>query len=1600
VTVTTHCVGNRRYSCTAPPTNGGERCGYRVLHDASADASAEARDRRVEGDTGTRTIHLSYTARPWPTAVLWRGNNAETPFPPLQLDVYTVDESTDPTEGSLGVAMLRLVGSWPLWGVIESMTTLVSPLRGQRDSVLIAFRDARVTVLSWNSNAHTLHTSSLHMFEDDPVMASGFTVTSAPPKVMADPEGRCAALLARGTKLIILPAGEASTLTRGERDPAAGSLAAAIRSNGGRGDEAGSEWSFAVDLTSLGIWHPRDTVFVHGTVEPVLVVLHEPTPTTDGLTHLRKDTCMLTGISLGLNTRKLPVVWTVEGLPHDAWKLEACPAGGVAVLTHYMVLHYAQGHGPRGVALSPNAYKGKEARSLALGAEEVQYLAAKSLAYEMATEPPSHAPTPLLTRCDDRRDLAVDLSAGVSAWIHPQVLAVSLADARVLYLQFELAGGGCHLIRPVARAPQFVASCMAALPAPGVMSGYGAASAYGALFAGGRTDDSFLFEYFPAAARTDDAVGDESLGAAKAEPTKKEEDQDMPETKVDADDVDVLGMLYGDGGDDGGEESGETFWELRELDRITGTAPFRDVALGDQADSGAKKDVGGSALRARARQLVCCVGDGDTGGALAVLRQGLALESVVDVEAPALTGVWAIRVSGDKLLRSPKDGGEGGPQDVAGFRSGCLAEHHGVLVASSPGEARFFQLGSGIREVTSDLSFELPGSLLCVETVCGGDLVVAVHPGGVELLEPCSQLLVRVASVEVEEVAKRLVKARGTKSEARAEDEAGVEVLSASVCGDIAALTLSDGTAALVHVVGGADRQGGCMVVDLSARTLELLCPDSPSTGISAVTVFHDDSGWVADCIRGPLTKVKMPDGGLQGAEEDDEDNDDEPTWCGAVLVVARECGSLEMHEITGQDSPLSSAEAGGYSETLFVDLSTCTSELLSVSAAADGPGILAGEARSATREDAGASSPTRPPAKKRHRVDKAGDDLPSPAAGGRHVVQVRMDVFGPCARLGNDLRKGGRLLPWARIWRSAAPILTLVMSDGAITVFRAFRPLGTNSLRFRRMDVRIPSQSPWMAQPREPAQLRRAVSRFDDLGRQEGACGLFVAGPVPTWVMIHRANAIVHPLAQAGGAVLSGCSIHMLDCPCGFVLATEANLSIAEPPSNFRLTTPWIQMTIRLRSTPLRACFYPQARLYAVAVRNANPKTAPSFRPLQEVPGTDPAAAAAYEVASAAAKERGSTGQFVRLLEPRGWRPIHQWMALAGENILALRPLVLKNEDGSSEPVIAVGTGTTHGEDFAVFGRTVFLTVKKKSNPRPEEAALGKVWDMSVRFSEEFKGAVTDIQQIEGRVVIAAGARIVIAAWTKSGLGQQQRAIFNRQDIIITGMRCLGPKLAVSDFVRGLRVLEYNKETEQVEQTAVNAGKLTPHAVEFAHAASNSDAILAASDPFGCLHLFAPSRIWSGKQLKHVGRIHIGKVAERLVPLPLPSSSPSILTGALLTCSLDGSLGILTPLVPAVADALRKVQASAAPRMVTSAGLHPAAFRADTGRGAAAPTRSVYDLNGEPGGDSIVDGDLLWRLTGMAATRQRAICDAAGQAQEEVLQTMEDLARAWLGIL
>lgn len=97
--------------------------------------------------------------------------------------------------------------------ILESTHTIAGTVRdakavrfpgAPRDSLLVSFSDAKLSIFEWNADRHELVTVSMHFYETDE-LKKGYSRFLVPPRIAVDPAMRCAGLVVLDRHLAILP---------------------------------------------------------------------------------------------------------------------------------------------------------------------------------------------------------------------------------------------------------------------------------------------------------------------------------------------------------------------------------------------------------------------------------------------------------------------------------------------------------------------------------------------------------------------------------------------------------------------------------------------------------------------------------------------------------------------------------------------------------------------------------------------------------------------------------------------------------------------------------------------------------------------------------------------------------------------------------------------------------------------------------------------------------------------------------------------------------------------------------------------------------------------------------------------------------------------------------------------------------------------------------------------------------------------------------------------------------------------------------------------------------------------------------------------------
>ncbi|KAG0711406.1 Cleavage and polyadenylation specificity factor subunit 1 [Chionoecetes opilio] len=235
---------------------------------------------------------------------------------------------------------LECMATFKLHDNVATMASVsLSPLR---DSLLLGFRDGKLSVVEYDPYNHNLRTVSLHYFEKEDIKG-GWVQTVTLPLVRVDPEARCAAMLIYGRKIVILPFRRD---LKGEDMDYSSSFT--------RGPVLQSYIIDPKDFETPSIDNIIDMQFLHGYYDPTLMLLYEPIKTFPGRVAVRQDTCALAAISLNIRQRLHPVIWSISCLPHDCEKLLAVPKpiGGVLLFACNSLTYLTQSVPPYGVSLN------------------------------------------------------------------------------------------------------------------------------------------------------------------------------------------------------------------------------------------------------------------------------------------------------------------------------------------------------------------------------------------------------------------------------------------------------------------------------------------------------------------------------------------------------------------------------------------------------------------------------------------------------------------------------------------------------------------------------------------------------------------------------------------------------------------------------------------------------------------------------------------------------------------------------------------------------------------------------------------------------------------------------------------------------------------------------------------------------------------------------------------------------------------------------------------------------------------------------------------------------------------------------------------------
>ena len=270
----------------------------------------------------------------------------------------------------LQTTKLVLIGQYELSGTIIGLgrvKTLKSTSGG--DAVLVALKDAKLSLIEWDPERYSITTISVHFYERDDIQVAPWATDDAQcvNQLTIDPSSRCAALKFGARHVAILPFHQAGDelvmddFDGGTSDNQSRPTHSSYKQVNGDGNHPTPyRGSFVLSLLALdpGLVHVVHLGFLHEYREPTFGVLSSRLAASSTL-HNRRNVLSYTVYTLDLEQRASTTLLSITNLPFDVHTILplSLPIGGALLIGCDELIHVDQAGKTNGIAINEFARK-------------------------------------------------------------------------------------------------------------------------------------------------------------------------------------------------------------------------------------------------------------------------------------------------------------------------------------------------------------------------------------------------------------------------------------------------------------------------------------------------------------------------------------------------------------------------------------------------------------------------------------------------------------------------------------------------------------------------------------------------------------------------------------------------------------------------------------------------------------------------------------------------------------------------------------------------------------------------------------------------------------------------------------------------------------------------------------------------------------------------------------------------------------------------------------------------------------------------------------------------------------------------------------------
>ncbi|KAJ5577799.1 uncharacterized protein N7459_006763 [Penicillium hispanicum] len=512
---------------------------------------------------------------------------------------------------------LVLEKEYPLAGTVTDLSR-VKPLttKSGGEAILLAVRNAKLSLIEWDPERHSISTISIHYYERDDLTRSPWApdLSRCGSILSVDPSSRCAVFNFGVRNLAILPFHQAGDdLVMDEYDSELDGERPSQITGGGQLEKTKDNStyqtpyaaSFVLPLTALdpSLLHPVSLAFLYEYREPTFGILYSQIATSNALLHERKDVMFYTVFTLDLEQRASTTLLSVSKLPSDLFKVVALPppVGGALLIGSNEIVHVDQA-----------------GKTNAVGVNE---FSRQVSAFSMS----------------DQSDLAFRLEGCVVERLggDSDDLLLALASGEMASIKFKLdgrsvSGMSIHSLPPQVggRILKSAASCSACF-------------GDGNIFIGSEDADSVLLRWSHSSPASKVVRLEPKQGVDGTQDLSEDEQMD------DAYEDDLYSSVHESAMNDeraAAQNPSSEYYQFRLSDRLSSIGPLRDVTLGRALPVTKPQNQPSSEGLSAELELVASQGS-DTSGGLVVVKREIDPLTTMSIQMDGAEGVWSATIT-------------------------------------------------------------------------------------------------------------------------------------------------------------------------------------------------------------------------------------------------------------------------------------------------------------------------------------------------------------------------------------------------------------------------------------------------------------------------------------------------------------------------------------------------------------------------------------------------------------------------------------------------------------------------------------------------------------------------------------------------------------------------------------------------------------------------------------------------------------------------------------------------------------------------------------------------------------------------------------------